>query len=304
MPDRVGTWTYDAAFSDGSPGIRGSFRCVWSSIPGLIGVDEHNPMWFGYKGGRHLMVRSLHVGDRFFASNWPESKRVEFLGWLVGQRYNMLSVASHYLNRAEEGRGKGWDTPKLWPLNAAEYQRMEAHLDELARRQILVYPFAGFFGKNSNYPRDPADQLRYIRYTLARLGPYWNLLFNTAGPEPNLRKTWMENEDVVRLGRLIGELDVFGHIVSVHNRTGDDPYVASDWTDYGIQQGPKTVNRRRLARGLLANHSPTKPLYAQETLWAGNKFHREPYADVDLRKNAIVMTMCAAAINFGDMNGD
>ena len=33
MPDRLGTWTYSASFSDGRPGISGSFRCVRSGIP-------------------------------------------------------------------------------------------------------------------------------------------------------------------------------------------------------------------------------------------------------------------------------
>ncbi len=303
MPDRLGEWRYEAAFSDGAPGATGTFRVVESDIPGLIGADEHNPIWFGYRGGAHELIRSFHAGDRFFAANWPAEQRAAFLDWLVAQRYNMLSIASHYLNRDVEGRGRGWDTPKLWPLDAAQYRRMEAILDELARRRILVFPFAGFFGKNSNYPRDPEDQLRYVRYTLARLAPYWNLLFNVAGPEPNLRQSWMDSRDVERLGRLIKRLDPFGHLVSVHNRTGDDPYVGSDWTGYGILQGPKTLNRRRLALGLLANHHPRKPLYAQETLWSGNKFH-PPYSEADLRKNAYVITMCSAALNFGDMNGD
>ena len=303
MPDRFGEWRYEAAFSDGAPGASGTFRVVESGIPGLIGVDEYNPMWFGYKGGRHLLIRSFHVGDRFFAANWAGEKRTAFLDWLGAQRYNMLSIASHYLNRDVEGRGRGWDTPKLWPLDAAEYRRMEAILDDLARRKIFVFPFAGFFGKESDYPRDPAGQERYVRYTLARLAPYWNLLLNVAGPEPNLRDHWMESKDVERLGRLIKRLDPFGHVVSVHNRTGDDPYIASDWTDFGVTQGPKTVNRSRLALAHLANHHLAKPLYAQETLWPGNILHKEPYANVDIRKNAFVMLMSAAAINFGDMNG-
>jgi hypothetical protein len=303
MPDRPGEWRYEAVFSDGAPGASGSFRVTGSDIPGLIGVDEYNPIWFGYKGGRHTVIRRFHVGDRFFAANWSGEKRTAFLDWLQGQRYNMLSIASHYLNRDVDDRGRGWDTPKLWPLDAGEYRRMELILDDLARRKILVFPFAGFFGKESNYPRDPVDQERYVRYTLARLGPYWNLLFNTAGPEPNLRDHWMNVKDVERLGRLIQRLDPFGHVVSVHNRTGDDPYAASDWTDYGVLQGPKTVNRRRLAGALAANHHRAKPLYSQETLWPGNTLHKEPYTNVDIRKNAIVMMMSGAAINFGDMKG-
>ena len=288
MPDQLGAWRYEARFSDGAPGVSGAFECVASDLPGMISIYAANPVWFGYRGGGPVLVRSLHVGDRFFASNWPDEKRAAFLDWARAQGYNMLSIASHYLNREEKGRGEGWDTPKLYPLDAAEYRRMERLLDDLAARRFLVSPFAGFFGKNSNYPRDPAEQERYVRYTLARLGPYWNLLFNVAGPEPNLKKTWMESRDVVRLGKLIQKLDVFGQPLSVHNRTGDDPYVSASWTTYGTLQGPKTVDRRRLSLGLLRNHHRAKPLYAQETLWAGNKFHKEPYTDEDLRKNAYV----------------
>jgi hypothetical protein len=203
-----------------------------------------------------------------------------------------------------EGRGRGWETPKLWPLDAGEYRKMERILDDLVARRILVFPFAGFFGQKSNYPRDPADQELYVRYTLARLGAYWNILLNVAGPEPNLKTPWMLQDEVERLGRMIRRLDVFGHPLSVHNRTGDDPYRDSDWTSYGTLQGPKTVERRKLSKGLLASHHPAKPLYAQETLWAGNKFHKEAYAEADLRKNAYVILMSAAALNFGDMAGD
>jgi hypothetical protein len=80
------------------------------------------------QGGRHLLIRSFHVSDRFFAKNWSEAERQAFLDWAQGQGYNTLSIASHYLNRNLEGRGKGWETPALWPLNAAEYQRMERAL--------------------------------------------------------------------------------------------------------------------------------------------------------------------------------
>jgi hypothetical protein len=306
MPDRLGSWKYSAKFSDGAPGMESAFRCVTSKIRGMLSIEPGNPIWFGFRGGAHGQIRSLHAGDRFFAENWPADKRKAFLDWAQKQGYNMLSIASHYLNRDDEGRGRGWKTPDLWPLNAAEFQKMEGILDDLAARGFTVFPFAGFFGQKSDYPRDPAEQERYIRYTLARLGSYWNILLNVAGPEPNLpgSRTWMADADVQRLGRLIKKLDVYQHPLSVHNRTGDDPYRDSDWTTYGTLQGPKTVNRKKLSQGVLESRHAAKPLYAQETLWAGNKFHKEPYTDIDLRKNAYVLIMSASAINFGDMNGD
>ena len=82
-------------------------------------------LWFGFQGGAAVTLRGLHIGDRFFAGNWDDANnatggnpRARFLDWVQRQGYNTLSVASHYLNRSSKGRGEGWDTPALWPLNA------------------------------------------------------------------------------------------------------------------------------------------------------------------------------------------
>ena len=302
-------WSYEASFSDGQPAASGSFECLRGDHAAGIDIYRQNPVWFGDRAGRPLLVRGLHIGDRFFAANWPDDQRREFLDWAQANKYNLLSIASHFLNRDAPGRGQGWQTPKLWPLDAAEYRRMESILDDLARRRIAVFPFAGFFGQKSNYPRDPAEQERYVRYTLARLAPYGNMLWNVAGPEPNLRESWMAAEDVERLGRLIKRLDPLAHPISVHNRTGDDPYRDSDWTTYGVLQGPKSLDRAVLSRGLLESHHPAKPLLAQETLWSGNvnhirRFGGKDYSDDDLRKNAFVIHMSAAALVFADNDGD
>ena len=173
MPDQLGTWSYRAEFSDGSPGVRGIFECVTSTIPGMLTADETNPIWFGFKGGRHILIRSYHVGDRFFAENWQESNRAAFLDWAQAQGYNMLSIASHYLNRDTPGRGEGWDTPDLWPLNASEYRKMEAILDDLTRRRVE----RGFnqseligrrLGKAMGVPM-AANVLRRRRYTSSQV---------------------------------------------------------------------------------------------------------------------------------------
>jgi hypothetical protein len=217
----------------------------------------------------------------------------------------MLSVASHYLNRSSEGRGAGWQTPALWPIDPAEFRHLEGMLDELARRRIIVYPFAGFFGRDSTHPRDPRDQELFIRYILARIGPYWNVVFNVAGPEPNLKnREYLVRAEVDRLGEMIRRLDVFGHPLSVHNPTGPDLYKDSAWSTFGTLQGPKVTDRWALSRVLTANHHPEKPLYAQETLWPGNTQGHPAYSDDDLRKNAYVILMSGGTLNFGDMNGN
>jgi hypothetical protein len=304
MPDQVGTWRYNISFSDGTLGQSGSFECVPSDLPGMLAVDESNPLWFGFKAGGHVLIRSLHVGDRFFADNWPEDRRTAFLDWAHVQGYNLLSVASHYLNRPETGRGEGWATPALWPLDARAYRKVERILDDLAARRMMVYPFAGFFGRAADYPTEHPDQELYVRYTLARFGAYWNILLNVSGPEPLLRnRPTMPRAEVNRLATLIASLDVQCHPLSVHNRTGDDEFMDQPWPTYTILQGPKTVDLDRLGDTLLANHHPARPLYAQETLWSGNQHGHPDYSDTELRKNAYVIVMSAAALNFSDNGG-
>ncbi len=325
MPDQLGEWSYAAKYSDGSPGFSGQFTCVPSDLPGMLSQDEANPQWFGFKGGEHVLIRSFHAGDKFFSSSgnsntgepWSPQLRSDFLDWAQSQGYNMLSIASHYLKRDVANRGRYYDLPDLWDnasrrLDAAEYREMEAVLNDLADRRIMVFPFAGFFGQSSDFPTDHADQDLYIRYTIARIGAYWNILYQIAGPEPALRGDLfqggqMSEPDIDRVGALIQKYALPGHLISCHNETGDntadDIYSDKPWHSYGCVQGPKTTNRSFLAAGLLENHHPSKPLYAQETLWYGNQNHPS-YSDADLRKNAYVINMTATALNFGENAGN
>ena len=281
------------------------FVCEPDSHPGLIGKDLENPQWFGFSGGAHFFMRSLHVGDCFFADNWPDESRHAFLDWAQEQGYNTLSIASFFVNRQTYRRGMGWNTPKLWPLDALEYQRAERILDDLAARELVVFPFAGFFGREGFNPTAHRDQQLCLRYILARWGSYWNLLYNVAGPEP-LHDTnpFMPRCELDKLGLSIQREDAYGHLLTVHNQTGNDQFALAPYKSFTTLQGPKTVSLQELSKGLLRNHAKDAPLYAQETLWTDNIYGHPRYTDEQLRKNAYVIALSAAALNFGDMNGD
>ncbi|HLP73606.1 MAG TPA: DUF5060 domain-containing protein [Bacteroidales bacterium] len=307
MPDLKGTWEYEAAFSDGSGQRKsGRFECEASDVPGLISSDQKNPAWFGFKGGKHILIRSFHCGDRFFAANWSDSARTAFLDWLAENKYNTISVASHYLNRNSESRGRGWETPGLWDEenscpDPAGYDRMEKILDDLAQRKIIVFPFAGFFGQSAAWPKDSLDQLLYINYTLSRLDSYWNVLYNVAGPEPLYVKLFSKDK-LESLGKLISAADNNQHLLTVHNQKSKNPFRESPWASFQCLQGPTTTNTDTLYNGLLRGRNPNQPLYAQEVLWYGN-IYQQNYSDEQLRKNAFTIMMSAGALNFGDNAG-
>ena len=314
-PDQLGRWRYQARFLDGAAQVVGEFECVASDLPGPLTRGEANPVWFATKAGGPLVVRSFHVGDRFFAENTPAATRSAFLDWAQATGYNMLSIASHYLNRNSPGRGQGWITPQLWDAKTksvlpAEYHKAEAILDEVRAHRFYVYPFAGFIGRHSQFPTDPADQELYLRYTIARFAPYWNVLLNVSGPEPLWKPEGYYNRmpfaEVNRLGELIHRLDPFGRLLSVHNASGDDPFRFYPWGSYTtLQGGPaeKSDNYLALHNFLYRNQTGDRPVFAQEVLWSGNFLHSALTPD-QVRRKALVMLFAAATINFADMDGD
>jgi len=109
---------------------------------------------------------------------------------------------------------------------------------------------------------------------------------------------FMTTDQVIALGEKVSDLDVYNHPLSAHNKIGNDKFAGQSWATYVTLQGPKTTSLSVLSSGLLGNHS-TKPLFAQETVWSGNKAHPN-YTDKQLRQNAYVTLMSAAALNFAD----
>ena len=316
LADQAGKWKYQARFSDDSDELEGSFICEESDSTGRIHVYRQNPYWFAWRDNEAKLIRSLQIGDRFFASNYDSLDRRAFLDWVQEQGYNTLSIASHFLNRNRRGYGQGWNTPKLWPLNAAEYQKMEQILDNLQERGLTVFPLSGFFGRSAFWPIDPADQEQYLAYTLSRLGAYNNLMFNIAGPEPLLRPQEfqygnMQRADIFRIGNQFKAMDPFGHMLSVHNRKpvtrltalrDADPFMQESWEDYACFQGGKSANLDELYDFIIENRINIKPIYAHEVLWPGHALH--DYLDsAQISQKAIVLLMAGASINFADFDG-
>ena len=309
MPDQTGTWHYEARFSDGSGQASGTFLCMGSDAPGLIWAYKNNPVWFGFKGSKAVLVRSFQVGDRFLADadnpvtrqSWSSAQRKTFLDWAQHQGYDMLSVTIGVAgilparaegvppsNRGQNGRDtKGWNTPALWDAKKQqpdyrEYRRLEQVLDDLADRDMLVYPLGGFFGRDSEFPKDEAGQEVYIRYTLARLGCYWNVLLNLGGP---------------------GGFQISDFGSRIRSRLQDEFAIINPQSAIcHAFEGPGVTDLRQLSRVVLKNRDETKPLYAYDTLWAGSNRHPS-YSPTELRKCAYVLLMSAATINFADMNG-
>jgi hypothetical protein len=312
LADQAGTWRYEATFSDGTGRFDGMFTCLESDIPGLISAYDDNPIWFGFKGDRPVLIRTLQVGERFLAeSDDPVTEaqhRATFLDWVQEQGYNMLSIAGCLPNRGGRDSKRGVAASALWDVDArqpdpAAYRRFEWVLDDLAVRRMLVYPASGFFGRTAPFPKDSAQQDLFLRYTLARLAAYWNMVWTVGEPEPlSASESYWSREEIEQLGRKIKAMDPFGHLLCVSGSAGDDVFTDADWASCAVLQGPRTASLQRLSRVLLRNRNLSRPLYAQQTLWLGSR-RQADYSSDELRKNAYVMMMSGATANLADMGG-
>lgn len=317
-PDEYGEWTYEYWFTDDQKKTSGEFGCIPTTKTERVLKNAFNPFWLGQGRQPKTLFKSFHVGDRFFAVNWDDpanpddgNARTLFLDWATKNGYNMLSIASCFTNRNVAGRGKGWDTPRMWPIDPAEYRKAEVIMDELKERGMAVFPFAGIFGQNGDWPVNWDDQQMYIRYFLARFGHYPNLILNIAGPEPFWAEKGYRNamlmNDIKRIGAFIDSVDIHNHVITVHNETRASqfgcPFIDEPWCDMATIQGPKTFDSEILFSGLSMNHRPNKTSYANETLWGGNVYH-PAYTNARIRKNTFTILFSGSILNFADNNGD
>lgn len=304
MPHLVGTWSYSATFSDGQPGKSGTFTCSSSANFGTIGAYSANPRWFGYRNGQPVMLRSFHAPGLFkFAIDDPDNtsdgnERTAFLDWAATQGYNTFSTM-FFSTRDPAVSGVSTDSggPKLWPLNASTFQKTEKILNDLSSRKMMVYCFTGYFGNSAPYPSSAADRTLYIRYCLARFGPYWNILHSVGGPEIDV---YFSEATVNSLGSEIKAADPFGHLLGAHQTDGDDAFRNQSWCSYAILQHELTLSG--MSTYLLNNYVAGKPVFGQETLWMGNTL-QPAWTLTDLRKFMWVHMMSAAGYNAGDQNG-
>ena len=287
LADQAGTWRYQVKFSDETGQFDGMFTCVASDLPGLIGVYKNNPIWFA-QGDTPVLVRSLHVSDAFLSEEdafeiepCPSLYRAAFLDWVQTEGYNMLSVGD---------LTAGDDSLALWDADAngpdlAAYRRLETILSDLARRGISVALTCDAFAPASGVPMETSLQERHMRYTLARLDAYPNIVW-IVGP-------------IDTLGRTLRDMDPFGHLRCVANAAGDVPFEA-DWVTSSVLDVPSTVNLRRLSRVLRRSRDPNKPLCVQQSLRLGSRRRRSDSMDEE-RKSAYVMLMSGVTVDIADL---
>jgi hypothetical protein len=280
MCTEVGTWSWSAAFTDGTPGSSGSFQCVRSSLPGSLEVDQNNPHWLKKANGGHLLPRWYYMPELLFSKEGMWQQDVENL--LVRSGYNMVTVLT---TQAEPLVVKGWnrheyEKPLFYPwikqngavlwntMNLASWHKLDRVLQYLGERGIYVYFFDGFFPNiPPRFPDNPVKERAYLRYVLARIGVYWNVTHNIAFEFSEFMSVTRLN----RIGRYIKEIDPFNLLLTVHDTQNFAGVVQhEDWIDAAnLQYDEGRAGTASTANAFVLAHYFGKPVLSTEVVWEG-----------------------------------
>ncbi len=189
MPDQVGPWRFHTEFSDGSPGTDGTFDCVAAGArPGPL---RANGRALRFANGREFFPRSYYLSEAFSGASphWENLIR-RFFG--PTNQFNFCSttfwqgpqlVRNHWNNLPDNG---------FYPIVHGDYTRLdvaawkhvEAVLRELEARHTIWFNFDGFVpnvgGDMGSARTNFGAQQVYLRNTVARLAPSWNVVWNIA----------------------------------------------------------------------------------------------------------------------------
>ena len=325
MPDEVGTWSYTWRWNDGSAGGEGFFESTPENAgPGIIRAYRDNPRWFAYNGTEPVWLKSYYVtGHGSIAQDFDWISDHVYQP-LIDHGYNHLQVnwlmslccyGQYYLDGPEPETldldlYKNGEASSTMNLNT--WRLMERRLTWLNDHDVGVHMFLGFDGSRNDGPRwedlDEKDKEFYVRYSVARLGPFaniagWNFVWEVEG-----------NRETHELGlaRLLARYDIFDHLRTYEDEFprehhyDEDVYTFAAVENHGIVAPSKTIERYNYWRtpwthymaGLLAYAE--KPVYMSEgnALWRRYWQQRTGTTQDELRQSAWATVMAGASFNW------
>jgi hypothetical protein len=276
-----GAWAWSAMFIDDVPGSSGSFQCVDGTFPGPLRVDAANPHWLKQANGDHFFPRWYYLHTLLFAKEGVWQQDVENL--LVRPDYNMVTL----LTTMAEGfvkvnwKKREYEEPLFYPwmkdgkavcwntFNLSSWHKLDRVLGYLQERRIYVYFFEGFFPNGiGGFPDDPFKEALYLRYALARIGVYWNVVHNIAFEFSE----FMPTSRVKRIGRFISNADPFDLLLTVHDTQDFQALVQSEgWLDVAnLQYHAGRAGSASITNPFILTNFFGKPVSGTEVVWEGS----------------------------------
>jgi len=247
MPMETGEYTYSVTYwQDNLQKVHsGRFKAVDVKRRGLVLVDPAYPWHFLWKGtGEHYYLNGTTA---FLLMGWDDEKIIdESLSRLHSLDINRIRVlldgrSDHFwtepikpgggfhahLNpwiakRPDDIANPGFDYSRFYVDYWEKFERMLKYARE---RDIIVSIIFGW-GETRVHPEAAsADELRYIRYAVARLGGYSNVTWDLGDDLDGFRSDAWTHET----GTFLYELDPYHHLATSHPRKNHHQDRGSPW---------------------------------------------------------------------------
>lgn len=306
MPDEVGRWEFRAFFSDGSPGAEGAFDCVAANAkPGPLRADGRS---LHFADGRNFFPRSYYLSEAFSgATPYWEDRIRRFFG--PTNPFNFCCTTFWQGPLLKQHRWNNLPDNGFYPIVHGDYTRLDVaawkHVDavlrELEARNTVWFNFDGFVpnvGGDMGATRTNFDAQRvYLRNTVARLAPYWNVIWNVAFE-------WQEFLSVRDVARIVDEvrwLDPWHHLITVHDqgsfRSGAELRRALHVDFPTLQYDAGKVPDAKTAWQLVRQFAGDWPVYANEVTWeAVTKLDAD-----QVRRGAWGVALAGGIVNYAEM---
>jgi hypothetical protein len=212
-------------------------------------------------------------------------------------------------------------------FDLATWKRLDERLAWAAEHNLVVYTFDGLFPQ-SDYgakliPADREDL--YLRYTLARHAPYWNVLWNVGAevwkgrklrgptaPQKNYGGSGYTTAQVHAWAQKVKDLDPWKHPVSWHDQ-GQGPNLSAAeraaWShsvpaaEYAVLQNE--FRTARPAYDFIVSNYFNKPVFACECNWEQlQDIYNKPRNRTEVRRGIWGVSLAGAISMYADSTAD
>jgi hypothetical protein len=261
MPSVPGTHGYAVTYQQGgfTETFRDSFTAETAKLAGPVRVDKEHPFHFVREGtGQHWFWNATTT---YQLLAWDDDTIAASVERLARLGVNRIRVAL----AGRTADGKRWNEPLVlrtenfafkmepWPaagpdnvsdpgydvtrFNLEHFRKAERLLRLCRERDIVVSLIFYVDGRDAGV--DPFgkagmggdDERRYYRYTVARLAPFANVMWDVA----NEYRLFRDDPWAEKMGTFVKECDPYDHLTSVHGH-GDFHFRTSPWADFAMYQ--------------------------------------------------------------------
>ena len=301
MPDKTGIWSYTVFIND-SLLEKGRFECIPSRIKGPLIPDQNDPYHLNFLNGDpyYLLGNTAYCSISAYRSSRENYCRL--LDYYTERNFNWTRFFLEETSFPMEG-GFIWPwggtpgEPDYNTFDQAHFRIAEEIIKEMAERNmiasiILIHAQDEVHKKTGN--RKLHIFRKYIHYAIARLGSYWNVVWDMANEwELGGNFNYAEMDE---LGYFLHSSDPYQRLTSCHHR-GRFEFFDKEWTDISsLQHRGSPIQINQVA---LQNRTFKKPVINEEYGYELD-CHCPPNDPDNVRHDHWALALAGAYGSYGD----